>query len=182
VRDERPFAGKAAPAVWFDYTPDRRGVHPQRHMEGFSGVLQADGYAGFTKIYESGKVTEAACWAHVRRKFFDLWKAQKSPVAEEALNRIGELYAIEKEIRGKSAPERCAVRRERSRPLLDAMKAWMNQMLQRLSQKSEVAKAMHYALNRWKALNRYIDDGRIEIDNNAAERSLRCVALGRNYA
>lgn len=182
VRDERPFAGEAAPAVWFDYAPDRQGVHPQRHLEGFSGVLQADGYAGFVKIYKGGQVIEAACWAHVRRNFFDLWKAQKSPVAEEALDRIGGLYAIEREIRGRPAPERRAVRQERSRPLLDAMKAWMEQTLQRLSQKSELAKAIRYALNRWEALNVYCDDGRIEIDNNAAERSLRCVALGRkNY-
>jgi transposase len=182
VRDERPSAGEAAPAVWFDYAPNRQGVHPQRHLEGFSGVLQADAYAGFQKIYEGGEVTEAGCWAHVRRNFFDLSQAQKSPVAEEALDRIGALYVIEKEIRGRPALERAAVRNERSRPLLDAMKAWMTQTLERLSQKSEAAKAIRYALIRWKALMRYCDDGRIEIDNNAAERALRRVALGRkNY-
>jgi transposase len=179
VRDERPAAGKAAPAVWFAYTPDRKGEHPQRHLHDFSGILQADGYAGFSQIYESGRVLEAACWAHVRRKFVDLHELHKSPVAAEALERIGALYAIEKEIRGQPPDQRRAVRVERSRPLLDAMKAWLQQTLQTLSQKSEAAKAIRYALNRWDALGRYCDDGRIEIDNNAAERALRCVALGR---
>jgi transposase len=124
-------------------------------------------------------VLEAACWAHVRRKFVDLHELYKSPVAAEALERIGALYAIEKEIRGQPPDQRRAVRVERSRPLLDAMKAWLQQTLQTLSQKSKAAKAIRYALNRWDALWRYCDDGRIEIDNNAAERALRCVALGR---
>jgi transposase len=149
------------------------------HLHDFSGILQADGYAGFSQIYESGRVLEAACWAHVRRKFVDLHELHKSPVAAEALERIGALYAIEKEIRGQPPDQRRAVRIERSRPLLDAMKAWLQQTLQTLSQKSEAAKAIRYALNRWDALGRYCDDGRIEIDNNAAERALRCVALGR---
>jgi transposase len=182
VRDERPAAGEAAPAVSFAYTPDRQGAHPQRHLDDFAGILQADGYAGFSKIYDSGRVMEAACWAHVRRKFFDISKAQSLPVANEALDRIAALYAIESEIRGLPAAQRCAARRERSRPLLDAMKAWMDATLKRLSQKSETAKAIRYALTRWESLSRYCDDGRIEIDNNAAERALRCVALGRkNY-
>ena len=171
-----------SPAVWFDYTPNRKGEHPQRHLHNFSGVVQADGYAGYSKIYESGRVLEAACWAHVRRKFFDIAQTQQAPVAQEALSRIGELYAIESELRGMPTHERCAVRRERSRPLIDAMKDWLGQILQRLSQKSEIAKAIRYALGRWEALGRYCEDGRIEIDNNAAERALRCVALGRkNY-
>ena len=182
VRDERPAAGEAAPAAWFAYTTDRKGVHPQRHLDNFVGILQADGYAGFSKIYDGGRVFEAACWAHVRRKFFDISQAQSSPVANEALERIAALYAIESDIRGLPAAQRCAVRRERSRPLLDAIKEWMNETLKRLSQKSETAKAIRYALTRWGALSRYCDDGRIEIDNNAAERALRCVALGRkNY-
>jgi transposase len=182
VRDERPAAGEAAPAVSFAYTPDRQGVHPQRHLDGFAGVLQADGYAGFSKIYESGEVKEASCWAHVRRNFFDLCESQRSPIAAEALERIGALYAVESDIRGQPADQRRAVRCERSRPLLDSMKDWFTQTLERISQKSETAKAIRYALTRWEALNRYCDDGRIEIDNNAAERALRCVALGRkNY-
>jgi transposase len=179
VRDERPAAGEVAPAVWFAYSPDRKGEHPQRHLADFSGILQADGYAGFSQIYDGGRVLEAACWAHVRRKFVDLHELHKSPVAAQALDRIGALYVIEREIRGRRPHERCAVRQERSRPLLDAMKAWLEQTLGTLSQKSEAAKAIRYALHRWKALGRYCDDGRIEIDNNAAERALRSVAVGR---
>jgi transposase len=182
VRDERPAAGEVAPAVWFAYSPDRKGEHPQRHLEDFSGILQADGYAGFSKIYDGGRVLEAACWAHVRRKFVDLHELHKSPVAAQALDRTGALYAIEKEIRGRPPHERRAVRQERSRPLLEAMKVWLEQTLGTLSQKSATAKAIRYALGRWVALGRYRDDGRIEIDNNAAERALRGVALGRNYA
>jgi transposase len=182
VRDERPAAGEVAPAVWFAYSADRKGEHPQRHLQDFRGILQADGYAGFSKIYDGGRVLEAACWAHVRRKFVDLHELHQSPVAAEALERIGALYAIEQEIRGRPAHERCAVRQERSRPRLDALKAWLEQTLQTLSQKSATAKAIRYALGRWEALGRYCDDGRIEIDNNAAERALRSVALGRkNY-
>ncbi len=179
VRDERPAAGDAAPAVWFTYTPDRKGEHPQGHLRDFTGILQADAYGGYSKLYESGRVTEAACWAHARRKFVDLHELHKSPVAAQALDRIGALYAIEQEIRGKPPDERHAVRRERSRPLLDALHAWLEHTLRTLSQKSATAKAIRYALTRWDALMRYCDDGRIEIDNNAAERALRCVALGR---
>lgn len=182
VRDERPAAGEIAPAVWFAYSPDRKGEHPQRHLADFRGILQADGYAGFSKIYDGGRVREAACWAHVRRKFVDLDELHKSPVAADMIERIGALYAIEQEIRGRPPDERCAVRQERSRPLLATMKAWLEQTLPTLSQKSATAKAIRYALGRWEALGRYCDDGRIEIDNNAAERALRCVALGRkNY-
>ena len=182
VRDERPAAGEVAPAVWFAFTPNRKGEHPQQHLQDFTGVLQADGYAGFSKIYQSGRVQEAACWAHVRRKFFDLHKANGSTLAGEALDRIAALYAIEKRIRGRPPDERCAVRREHSRPLLDAMNLRLHDMLAHLSQKSAAANAIQYALRRWDALLRYCDDGRIEIDNNAAERALRCVALGRkNY-
>src|SRR5450631_252002 len=122
VRDERPAGGEIAPAVWFAYSPNRKGEHPQGHLQDFRGVLQADGYAGFTKIYDSGLVFEASCWAHARRKFVDLHELHKSPVAAQALDRIGALYVIEREIRGRRPHERCAVRQERSRPLLDAMK------------------------------------------------------------
>jgi transposase len=179
VRDERPAAGTIAPAVWFAYSPDRKGEHPQNHLETFSGVLQADGYAGYIKLYKSGSITEASCWAHARRKFFDLHAANQSPIAAEALDCIGALYDIEKEIRGKPSIARCSERRMRSRPLLDAMHAWLQQTLPTVSQKSAMAQAMRYSLDRWESLTRYCDDGRIEIDNNAAERSLRCVALGR---
>jgi transposase len=182
VRDERPAGGVAAPAVWFAFSPDRKSEHPQHHLREFTGILQADGYAGFSKIYQGGKVSEAACWAHVRRKFFDLYQANKSATSSEVLDRIAALYAIEGQIRGRAADERCAVRRERSRPLLDALHVRLHEMLGHLSQKSATAGAIQYALRRWEALLRYCDDGRIEIDNNAAERALRCVALGRkNY-
>ncbi len=179
VRDEWPAAGETAPAVWFAYTPDRKGEHPQQHLANFTGVLQADGYAGFSKLYDGGRVLEAACWAHVRRTFVDLHELHKSAVAAQMLDRIGALYAIEQTIRGRPPDERRAIRQERSRPVLDAMSTWLQQTIQTLSQKSATAKAMRYALSRWEALGRYCDDGRVEIDNNAAERALRCVALGR---
>jgi len=179
VRDDRPSGDATPPAVWFAYTPDRKGEHPKAHLSKFTGTLQADGYAGFDQIYEAGKIQEAACWAHVRRKFYDIQVAHKSAVAMEALDRIGALYAIEKEIRGRSPEERRAVRNERSRPLLESLKQWLEETLTKLSRKSDTAMAVRYALGRWEALLRYCDDGRIEIDNNAAERALRVVALGR---
>ena len=137
------------------------------------------GYAGFEQIYETGRIQEAACWAHVRRKFYDLQVAHKSPVATEALERIGALYAIEKEIRGRPPDERREVRNQRSRPLLASLKQWFEETLGKLSTKSDTAMAVRYALGRWVALLRFCDDGNIEIDNNAAERALRVVALGR---
>src|SRR6202522_1303774 len=182
VRDDRA-AGDATPAaVWFAYSPDRKGEHPQAHLGNFTGTLQADGYAGFDAVYETGRIQEAACWAHVRRNFYDLHVAHKSPVAVEAIERIAALYAIEKEIRGHAAGERREVRETRARPLLDSLKQWLEETLGKLSRKSDTALAVRYALSRWDALLRYVEDGRIEIDNNAAERSLRTVALGRkNY-
>ncbi len=179
VRDERPCAGKTAPTVWFAYSPDRKGENPQTHLENFTGVLHADGYAGFAKLYEGGQVREAACWAHVRRKFFDLHAANAFAIAAKMLGRIGALYAIEKAIRGRPPGERRAVCQERSRPPLDALHTWLQQTPIALSRKSALAKAVFYALHRWEALCRFCDDGRIEIDNNAAERALRRVALGR---
>jgi hypothetical protein len=182
VRDDRPAGDETPAAVWFAYTPDRKGEHPKGHLSKFTGMLQADGYAGFDAIYETGRIQEAACWAHVRRKFYDLVVAHKSPVATEALERIGALYAIEKEIRGRAPEERREVRRARSQPLLESMKRWLEETLEKLSRKSDTALAVRYALGRWEALLRYVDDGRLEIDNNAAERALRAVALGRkNY-
>jgi transposase len=179
VRDDRPWGDTTAPAVWFAYSPDRKGEHPQQHLKRFSGTLQADGYAGFNRLYEAGVIQEAACMAHVRRKFHDLYQAHASPIAAEALQRIGALYAIESEIRGRSPDHRREVRIERARPLLDTMHGWLQSTLAKLSRKSDVALAIGYALGRWPALLRYVDDGRVEIDNNAAERALRAVALGR---
>jgi transposase len=182
VRDDRPAGSRAAPAVWFAYSPNRKGEHPAEHLKNFHGILQADGYAGFNRIYDGGQIMEAACWAHVRRKMYDLHQAHRSPIAAEALERIGQLYGIEKEIRGRLPGERQQIRTDLARPLLDSMQAWFKTTLAKLSQKSDVALAINYALGRWTALVRYCDDGSIEIDNNAAERALRAVALGRkNY-
>ncbi len=181
VRDDRPAGDDTPAAVWFSFSPDRRGEHPRAHLSGFRGILQADGYAGFHHLYGDGHIQEAACWAHVRRKFYDLHVAHASPVAGEAIERIAALYGIEQDIRGRPAAERREVRRARTRPLIDDLHAWLEKKLGGLSRKSEVAAAIRYALSRWRALLRYIDDGRIEIDNNGAERALRAVVLGRNY-
>jgi len=144
--------------------------------------LQADAFPGFNRLYEAGGITEIACWAHARRKFYDLYEAHQSPIAKEALERIGALYAIEREIRGRPPDERKKVRKERARSLLEDLKQWFKTTLRKLSKKSEVTVAIHYALGRWTSLLRYCDDGTLEIDNNAAERALRAVALGRkNY-
>jgi transposase len=182
VRDDRASGSTAARAVWFAYSPDRKGEHPQQHLREFAGILQADGYAGFNQLYENGRIQEAACWAHARRKFYELMEAHKSPVATEAVERIGALYGIENEIRGRSPDERCEVRQARSRPLLNSMREWLEASLAKLSKKSDTSAAIRYALARWDALVRFCDDGRVEIDNNAAERALRTVAIGRkNY-
>jgi len=182
VRDDRPAGTSEPPAAWFAYTPDRKGIHPQQHLKGFTGVLQADAYAGFGVLYESGAIKEAACWAHARRQFYDLHVARPSAVTQEALERIGALYAIEADIRGKPPDERRQVRQERTKPLLADFETWLRTTMETLSRKSDTTAAILYALNRWDALTRYVDDGRIEIDNSAAERALRGVALGRrNY-
>jgi transposase len=182
VRDDRPAGSDAASAVWFAYSPDRKGEHPASHLKNYRGILQADGFAGFNRLYETGAIVEAACWAHVRRKFFDLHQGHASPVAKEALERIAQLYGVEKEIRGRSPDERREARQARSRPLLDTMHAWLKTIMSKLSKKSELAKAIYYALERWPALGVFAADGRVEMDNNAAERALRTVAIGRkNY-
>jgi transposase len=182
VRDERPHGGTRPPAAMFFYSPDRKGEHPQDHLKSFTGVLHADGYAGFNAVFAADKATEAACWAHVRRKFFDVHAATGSPIAEEALHRIGALYGIEALIRGKPPDERQRRRQAQALPLIDSLKAWIEATLPKLSGKSDLAQAMRYALGRWDALTRYLGDGRLAIDNNTAERALRCVALGRkNY-
>ena len=182
VRDDRPAGDSLAPAVWFAYSPDRKGEHPAQHLRDFRGPLQADAYAGFNELYKNGRIQEVACWAHVRRKFYDLDQAHASPIAKEAIQRIAELYMIESEIRGRPPNERLQVRQARARPLLESLRAWLEASLAKLSRKSDTAAAVKYALGLWAALVRYCDDGRLEIDNNAAERALRVVALGRkNY-
>lgn len=179
VRDDRPSGDATAPAVWFAYSPDRKGEHPKRHLESFKGTLQADAYAGFHHLYDTGSITEAACWAHARRKFHEIHVAHPSPTTTEAIERIAALYAIEKEIRGSIPELRKDVRQTRAAPLLASMHTWLENTSAKLSKKSDTAAAIRYALSRWRALTRYLEDGTLEIDNNAAERALRVVALGR---
>jgi transposase len=184
VRDDRPFGGPAAPAAALFYSPDRGGEHPQQHLANYAGLMQADAYAGFNKLYlasrKPGPIIEAGCWAHARRKFFDLARLQKAPIAIQAVERIDELFAIEREINGRTVQERLAVRDERGRPLVAALEAWLHEQRGKLSSKSDTAKAIDYSLKRWIALTRFLDDGRLCMSNNAAERNLRCVAVGRN--
>jgi hypothetical protein len=183
VRDDRPFVGSAPPAAAYFYSPDRGGQHPADHMAGFSGFLQADGYAGFEALYDIGRasITEVACWAHCRRKFFDVWQATKSPVAKEALDRIAAIYVIETKAQFAPIAERVEHRKETG-PLLDAFFAWANATVVKLSAKSALAEACRYTIKRRKALSRFVTDGRLEADNNIAENAMRGIALGRkNY-
>jgi transposase len=183
VRDDRPAGNGAPPAAWYRYSGDRKSEHPQQHLRQFKGILQADAYGGWTRLYDSGHVVEAACWAHARRPWWDLYLATgraEDSLAAQALRRIRALYEIEAEIRGQPPDARRKQRQARAGPLLADMHAWLTSLIGRVSAKSELAQAIGYSLVRWKALVRYVDDGRIEIDNNAAERALRGVALGRN--
>jgi transposase len=182
VRDERPFAGSRPPAALFFYSPDRKGEHPQAHLKDFRGVIHVDGYAGFNELFAGGRIVEAGCWAHVRRKFFDVHATTGSPIAKEALDRIGQLYAVEKAI-NRSPPDRRRQQRQlQSKPIAEALAAWAEQTVRQLSRKSELAQAFRYMRARWAALVRCFDDGRLALDNNPAERALRCVAIGRkNY-
>jgi transposase len=154
VRDDRPTAESTPPAVWFAYSEDRKGEHPKQHLSKFSGIMQADGYAGFHHLYEGGRIVEAACWAHVRRKFYDIHVANGSAIAAEAIERIGVLYDVEREIRGKAACARCEIRQTRARPLMDDLHRWFNKTLAGLLRKSDTALAIRYALSRWRALTR----------------------------
>lgn len=185
VRDDRPSADVAPAAVWFQFSPNRRGEHPTRHLKDFSGILQADAFAGFHQLYDSGRVVEAACWSHARRKAWDIHERQHrlpGTLAHQALVRMGRLFAIEAEIRGKPPDERRRQRQLRTRPLLQELRQWMEFTLAQVSAKSPMAGAIGYTMANWSALTRFVDDGRIEAHNNAAERALRAVAIGRkNY-
>jgi transposase len=182
VRDDRPAGDQTPPAVWFAYSEDRKGEHPRQHLKDFTGALQADAYAGFHHLYGAGHIYEVACWAHARRKFYEIHALHASPTTSEALAKIAAIYAIEDEIRGKPAELRREVRQSRAKPLIDQLRQWMEKAVRQLSPKSETAAAIRYSLSRWRALTRYLDDGRLEMDNNSAERALRVVALGRkNY-
>lgn len=184
VRDDRPFGGQSPPAAAFFYSPDRGGEHPREHLTGWSGIMQADAYAGYNELYEGARkpapIIEAACWSHARRKFYELAALQKAPIAMEAVRRMDELFAIEREINGFAASARLAVRQERSRPLAQDLETWLREERARLSSKNPVAKAIHYSLKRWAAMTRFLDDGRVCLSNNAAERALRGIAIGRN--
>ena len=184
VRDDRPFAGRAPPAAAFFYSPNRGGEHPERHLASFAGFMQADAYAGFNRLYAPGRapglIIEAACWSHARRKFYELAQAAKAPIAAEAVLRIDRLFAIEREINGHSAEARLTRRRERSVPILADLEPWLRVQREHTSRKSEIGKAIDYTLKRWPALTRFMTDGRICISNNAAERALRGIALGRH--
>ena len=179
VRDDRNAGSVAAPAVWFAYSPNRQGQHPQAHLAGFTGVLQADAFAGYNEIYADGRVKEAACMAHARRKIHDLHVRRKTETTTEALRRIAQLYAIEEQIRGQPPEERRRIRQAQSRPVLDSLEIWLRQRLLTLSTQSDTTKAINYILNQWQALNYYCEDGRAEIDNNIAENALRGCCLGR---
>ena len=182
ARDDRPWGGRDPPAVAYVYAPNRKAEQPIAHLAGFKGVLQVDGYAGYRPLAEKGNVQLAFCWTHVRRRFYEFAVGGAMPIAREALERIAALYAIEKEIRGRSADERRAVRLEKTRPLLAELEPWLRQKLTLISQKSKLAEATRYALSRWVGLTRFIDDGRIEIDSNVVERSIRPIALNRKNA
>lgn len=182
VRDERPWAGEAPPAVWYQFSLDRKGIRPKEHLVNYSGWMHADGYAGFEELYRGDKIKEVACMAHVRRKFVDLHKANGLDVAEEAIKRIAALYAIEKEVRGSPPDKRVELRQSKANPIFDDLEVWLDAQLAKISGKSQLAKDIRYALNRMNRMRSYLDHGFLELDNNAAERSIRPIALGRkNY-
>jgi hypothetical protein len=183
VRDDRPFGGAAQPAAIFFYSRDRGGEHPCRHLADYAGILQADAYAGFNDLYAIGRkpgpVREAACWAHGRRKLFVLAELGRAPLAVEAVRRIDAIFAVERDINGLAAERRHEIRQLRIAPLVMALESWMRAERGKLSRHADVARAMDYMLKRWEAFTRFLDDGRICLTNNAAERALRGIALGR---
>jgi transposase len=187
LRDERPYGGRAPPAVVYRYSPDRKGEHPRAHLAHFHGFLQADGYSGFGPLYataigQPASVTEVACWAHVRRYFYDIHVASNAPIATEALQRIAQLFDVERAAMGRSPEQRRLLRQRLARPVIDDLAAFLDASLATISGRGDLAKAIRYARSRWIALTRYLDDGTLEISNNAAERAIRPLALGRkNY-
>lgn len=181
-RDERPWGSDAPPAAWYQFTPDRKGIHPSEHLKDYQGWMHADGYAGFEELYRTGKIKEVACMAHIRRKFVDVFKSQGSHVAEQAIKRIAQLYGVEKEARGSPPERRVQLRQAKAKPILDDLESWLQGELPKLSGKTPLANAIRYALTRMKRLRGYLDHGFLELDNNTAERSMRGIAIGRkNY-
>ena len=181
ARDERPWAGRAPPGVAYVYAPDRKHARPAEHLAGFSGILQVDGYAAYSELAQRGDVALAFCWSHVRRQFYEIQVKTPAPIATEALVRIAALYAIEADIRGLAADERRQVRQRRTKPLVDDLRLWLEAQLATVSGKSTIAGAIRYALSRWTALCRFLDDGRIELDNNPVERAIRPVAMTESF-
>jgi len=179
VRDERPWLGDDPPAACYRFTVDRKGEHPEQHLASYKGWMHADGYAGFNGLYRSGGVREVACMAHIRRKFVDVFQSEGSVIAEQAIKRIAGLYAVEKDGRGRPPEERVRLRQERAKPIVDELETWLHAQLPKISGKSELAKAIRYALARMKKLRPYFDHGCLELDNNCAERAMKPVALGR---
>lgn len=185
VRDQRPWAGQAPPGAVYYFSPDRKGEHPRKHLQNSTGILQADAYTGFKALYETradgrAQFREAACWAHLRRDFHDIWTGTKSEIAKGALDRIGQLYDdIERDIKGLPADERYAVRQQQTKPKVEAFHVWAEIQLARIPGKSDLAKAFRYGLSRWSSFTLFLDDGRVAIDNNAAERGMRPIGVGR---
>lgn len=182
ARDDRPWGGADPPAVAYVYAPDRKAERPLEHLAGYTGTLQVDGYGGYAALARRGEVALAFCWAHVRRRFYELAKAGASPVATDVLTRIARLYAVEAELRGRSPDERRTRRQERSRAIVDDLRVLLEARLSQASRKSALAEAIRYALTRWEGLTRFLDDGRIELDSNTVERAIRPLALNRKNA
>nr|WP_255730148.1 IS66 family transposase [Epibacterium sp. Ofav1-8] len=177
-----PGGGADPPAAWYRFTSNRKGEHPSGHLANYRGWMHADGYTGFNNLYRSGAVSEVACMAHIRRKFVDVFQSQGLAVSEEAIRRVAELYAVEKDARGLPPQDRVRLRQSRSKPLLDDLEAWLAAQLARIPGKSELAKAIRYALTRMAKLRPYLDHGILELDNNSAERAMKPIAIGRkNY-
>ena len=179
VVGDRASGSATPPLAWYRFTPDRTGAHPQKELASFKGYLQADAYAGYDKLYQSGHVTEVACWAHFRRKIFDIHKPRPTTLTADILKRIAALYAIEAEVRGQPPGVRQKARQERTRPLIAELRTILDDAHRRLSPKSVMALAIAYGTKRWTALTQFLDNGSLEIDNNIAKRSLRSVAIGR---
>jgi len=179
VRDERPWSGSSPPCAWYQFTVDRKGEHPVSHLAGYRGWVHADGYSGFNGLFGYDKADEMACMAHVRRKFVDVFASQGNAIAEEAIRRIAELYAVEKDARGQSPDVRVALRQSRSKPIFDDLEAWLHAQLPKISGKSPLAQAIRYALGRMPKARSYLENGHLELDNNTAERAVKPVAIGR---
>ena len=182
VRDERPWQGQAPPCAWYQFSVDRKGEHPVNHLSGYTGTVHADGYAGFNGLFGENKADEQACMVHVRRKFVDVYEAQGSAVAKEVIERIADLYAVEKEARGQSPEERGGLRQTKAKPIFDDLESWLQLQLPKISGKTSLAQAIRYALGRMPKARAHLSNGMLELDNNICERSIRPIALGRkNY-